>query len=86
MLTERQPTQHVSSTPVSLGLNVLFGKIDISALLQKQAVAEFSSKHLQTLMWKIAPKGPIPPPNLYKHRHSNRLNPVRTQKATTNGL
>ena len=53
MLTERPPTQNVSPTPISLGLNVLFEKTDISAFLQKQTIAEFSSEHLQTLMQEL---------------------------------
>ena len=61
MLTERQPTQHVSSTPISLELNALFEKTNINALLQEQAIAEFSSKHLQTLIWEIAPETPMSP-------------------------
>ena len=60
MLTGRPPTQNVSLTPISLGLNVLFEKTDIKAFLQKQTIAEFSSEHLQTLMWKNAPEIPIP--------------------------
>ena len=61
MLTERQPIEHILSTPFSLELNALFEKTNINALLQEQAIAEFSSKHLQTLMWEIAPEGPSPP-------------------------
>ena len=60
MLTERPPTQHTSSTPISLELNALFEKTNINTLLQEQAIAEFSSEHLQTLMWKIVPEVPIP--------------------------
>ena len=62
MLTERQPTQHTSSTPISLELNALFEKTNINAFLQEQVIAEFSSKHLQTLMWEVTSEGPIPPP------------------------
>ena len=61
MLTERPPTQNVSPTPISLGLNVLFEKTDISAFLQKQTIAEFSSEHLQTLMQELTPETPISP-------------------------
>lgn len=49
MLTERQPTQHILSTPnilstpISLELNALFEKTNINALLQEQAIAEFNS-------------------------------------------
>ena len=43
MLTERPPIQNVSPISLSLGLNVLFEKTDLSALLQKLAMAEFSS-------------------------------------------
>ena len=59
MLTERPPTPNVSPTPISFGLNVLLEKTDLSALLQEQAIAEFSSEHLQTLMWKIVPEVPM---------------------------
>ena len=59
MLTERPPTQNVSPTPVSLGLNVLLEKTNISALLQEQTIAEFNSKHLQTLMWELVPESPM---------------------------
>ena len=59
MLTERLPTQHTSSTPISMELNALLEKTDISAFFQKQAIAEFSSGHLQTLMWKIVPEVPM---------------------------
>ena len=59
MLTERSPTQHTSSTSISLELNALFEKTNINALLQEQTIAEFGSKHLQTLMQEIAPKGPM---------------------------
>ena len=61
MLTERPPIQNVSPISVSLGLNVLFEKTDISALLQKLAMAEFSSNRLQTPMWEIAPEDPMLP-------------------------
>ena len=60
MLTGRPSTQHTSSTPISIELNALFEKTNINALLQEQAIAEFSSKHLQALMWKIAPEDPMP--------------------------
>ena len=59
MLTERPPTQNVSPTPIFLELNVLLEKTDISALLQKQTIAEFNSKHLQTLMWELVPESPV---------------------------
>ena len=61
MLTEKSPTQNVSPISVSLELNVLFEKTDISALLQKLAMAEFSSNRLQTPMWEIAPEDPMLP-------------------------
>ncbi len=50
MSTEKQPTQHVSSTPISLELNALFEKTNMNALLQEQAIAEFSTKSLSELM------------------------------------
>ena len=56
MLTEKSPTHNASSTLVSLGLKVLFERTDISALLQKQIVAEFGSKYLQTLVWEPTPE------------------------------
>ena len=61
MLTGRPPTQNVSPTPISLGLNVLFEKTDISGFLQKQTIAEFSSEHLQTLMQELPSEIPISP-------------------------
>ena len=60
MLTERPPTQHILSTPIPRELNALFEKTNINAILQEQAIAEFSSKHLQTLMLEIAPEGTPP--------------------------
>ena len=61
MLTKRPPIQNVSPTPISFGLNVLLEKTDISALLQKQAIAEFSFEHLQTSIQEFAPDGPASP-------------------------
>ena len=62
MLTEIFPTQNVSPVSVSLELNDLFEKTNISAFFQKQAIAKFGSEHLQTLMREIAPEVPISPP------------------------
>ena len=59
MLTERPPTQRVSPTPVSLGLNVLLEKTDLSAFRQEQTIAGFNFKHLQTLMWELVPESPM---------------------------
>ena len=61
MLTKIPPTQNVSVASASLEFNVLFEKTNISTLLQKQVVAEFSSNHLQTLMSEIVPEVPISP-------------------------
>ena len=62
MLTERPPTRNVSPTPVPLGFNVLFERIDISKLFQKLARTEFNCNRLQTLMLEIAPETSISPP------------------------
>ena len=61
MLTERPPTQNVSSTPISLKPNALFENIDMSGFFQMLTSPEFSSDQLKTLMWEIAPVCPIPP-------------------------